>query len=74
VADDVQARWDRDAADALRVAQQLREYHHMALWEAHRTFVTRFNVLLPDRGLEEPSASPNRNTIFCPGSDRSENA
>ena len=127
MAADAPAGWDNDAADALRLAQQLREYHHKALWEeekhftwlhsiilaaqativtrkaselearavllivlavvgllfvvvalrvvrregaffveAHRVFVRRFNVLFPDRKLEEPAANPNKNLFTLP--------
>ena len=33
---DGQTEWDKDAADAVRLTQQLREYHHKALWEEEK--------------------------------------
>jgi hypothetical protein len=38
--------WDKDAADALRLSQQLREYHHRALWEEEKHFTWLLSIIL----------------------------
>jgi hypothetical protein len=38
--------WDPDAADALKLAQQLREYHHKSLWEEEKHFTWLHSIIL----------------------------
>lgn len=43
---DSPADWDPQAVDALRLTQQLREYHHKALWEEEKHFTWLLSILL----------------------------
>jgi hypothetical protein len=38
--------WNKNDVDALRLTQQLREYHHRALWEEEKHFTWLFNIVL----------------------------
>jgi hypothetical protein len=46
MAADAPGGWDKDAADALRLAHQFREYHHKALWEEEKHFTWLHSIIL----------------------------
>lgn len=46
MAADAPPEWDKDGTDALRLAQQLREYHHKALWEEEKHFTWLHSLVL----------------------------
>ncbi|TAJ93956.1 MAG: hypothetical protein EPO31_07190 [Gammaproteobacteria bacterium] len=46
MSDNTPTPWDKDAAEAVRLAQQFREYHHKALWEEEKHFTWLLSIIL----------------------------